>query len=244
MGKRIKKTVKKVSSKLEQQRIEKAIERNVPIEELKPWKDNPRINEDSIERLAELIQAHGFAGVIVASPDGTIRAGHSRYEAVKRLGWKTIDVNWKEFPSEKAAIAFSLADNKSSEWAEWDKGKLAKIFAKNNKRDLKLLSELSGFKKSEIVWEVDIDKESVKEENDDEEKTYILRVDNVAYADVKKLQKSIQEILEDIKFKKIKSLKLEIAEVLKRFRINDKKTQNRIQKAFDEAGILYDVKVY
>jgi len=41
-------------------------------------------------------------------------------KALKAIGAKTVKVLYVDFPSEAAAIAYGIADNKSSEWAQWD----------------------------------------------------------------------------------------------------------------------------
>jgi len=121
---------------------------DVPLTDLTPWKDNPRVHEDDVLMLAELIEEHGFAGAIVATPDGVIRAGHARYAACQHLGLKTIPVHWKNFPSEDAAAAYAMGDNRASEWAEWDHEKLARLFSKRAS-----LSKLgTGFQQKEIDW--------------------------------------------------------------------------------------------
>lgn len=101
----------------------------VPTSRLKPWDRNPRKNDEAAERLAGLIEAHGFINPIIASPDGTIRAGHTRWKAAKRLGLDSVPVVFVDFKSEAQAAAYALADNKSAEWAEWDFGALAGMLA-------------------------------------------------------------------------------------------------------------------
>ena len=54
--------------------------------DLVPWKDNPRINEHAIDKVAASIERFGFGTPIVArKSDGRIIAGHTRREAALRL---------------------------------------------------------------------------------------------------------------------------------------------------------------
>lgn len=99
----------------------------VPIESLKEFPMNPRKNDVAAEGLAKLMGEYGFVIPIVATPDGTIRAGHTRIKAARKQGMKEVPVIYVDFGDEKKAVAFSLADNKSHEWSEWDFPKLKDI---------------------------------------------------------------------------------------------------------------------
>ena len=176
-------------------RLKNRIE-EVSISKLRPWADNPRFNEDSVPRVAELIQEHGFAGVIIATPDGVIRAGHTRFAAMKLLGMKTIWVHWKNFPSKQAAEDYALADNKANEWADWDHTKLAKLFKNRQKKDLALLERLTGFQQTEIMWQgkgaLDV---SELEDIEVEDATFVIRVDKILAVDRDVVLESVQEAL-------------------------------------------------
>jgi len=182
-------------TRLEEERLRRQFEK-VPLSLLRPWEDNPRINEDAIPRLAELIAEHGFAGVIIATPDGVIRAGHTRYAAVKRLGWDKIPVEWKNFPSVEAAEAYALSDNKSGEWADWDHAKLAKMFKNRVTADLE---RLSGFQKNQIDWggRAPIDPDTIEEQDEDE--VYTIRVEEIKPKDAKLLFAQIKVVLTQYK---------------------------------------------
>jgi len=167
----------------------------VSIKELKEWEDNPRINEEAVPQLVGLIQKHGWAGAIVATPDGVIRAGHTRFKAMKKLGKEKIWVHWKNFPSEKAAEAYALADNKSSEWTTWDHTKLARLFKKRLSIDEK---KLTGFTRNQIDWggrpPQDLTKLSPKVA--EEGVLFAIRIIWVRQAHVKRITRKIEKILE------------------------------------------------
>lgn len=100
----------------------------VPIRRLKLWKGNPRANEEAVPKLAELIKKHGIRSpLVVWKKNNVIYKGNTTYKAAKKLGIKLLPVAWASFPSEAAAQAYGIADNKSSEFAEWDEDVLSKI---------------------------------------------------------------------------------------------------------------------
>jgi len=97
------------------------------IDALKPWKDNPRKNKGAINHVAESIRRFGFASPIIArSDDKVIIAGHTRFEAAKKLGLDSVPVRYLDLdPADSRLLA--LADNKIGEIAEWDEEKLEKV---------------------------------------------------------------------------------------------------------------------
>jgi hypothetical protein len=100
----------------------------VRIETLKEWEDNPRMNDDAAERLVGLMEEYGFVVPIIATRDGTIRAGHTRYKAAKMRKDETVPVIFVDFNSEEEAQLFSIAENRSHEWSEWHQEKLQELF--------------------------------------------------------------------------------------------------------------------
>ena len=56
------------------------------IGDLKPYENNPRINEGAVESLAEIIQKLGFRNPILVNKDHVIIEGHTRLEACRRRG--------------------------------------------------------------------------------------------------------------------------------------------------------------
>ncbi len=101
----------------------------VPIERLREWDENPRRNDAAAQRLAELIREHGFKDPIICSEDGVIRAGHTRLKAAKILGMREVPVIYVRFPDERTAQQYSIANNKASEWAEWDEAALKELLS-------------------------------------------------------------------------------------------------------------------
>jgi len=97
----------------------------IPIDDLKPAPDNPRINEHVVERVAKSIKSYGFAAPIVAQMDGTILAGHTRWKAAKSLDMDVVPCRYMDITGEKAKL-YRIADNKLGELAEWDLDMLGK----------------------------------------------------------------------------------------------------------------------
>lgn len=91
---------------------------------LKPYANNPRDNESAVEPVANSIKEFGFKVPIVATSDGEIINGHTRFKASKLLGLEKVPVIIADDLTEEQVRAFRLADNKVGEIAEWDSGKL------------------------------------------------------------------------------------------------------------------------
>ena len=93
----------------------------VPIDSVIPWADNPRINDKGVPKVMESLKAHGQRKpIVVWRKNKVIYAGNTTYKAAKQMGWSTISVAFADFPSEQAAIAYAIADNKTSEYSDWD----------------------------------------------------------------------------------------------------------------------------
>ena len=91
-----------------------------PLEWLRPYKNNPRNNDKAVEPVANSIREFGFKVPIVATKDGEIINGHTRYKAARLLKLETVPVLIADDLSEEQIKAFRLADNKVGEIAEWD----------------------------------------------------------------------------------------------------------------------------
>lgn len=60
--------------------------------DIKPYPNNPRINDNSVELVANSIREFGFKNPIIVDKDGVIIAGHTRYKAAKQLRLKEVPV--------------------------------------------------------------------------------------------------------------------------------------------------------
>ena len=92
----------------------------VNINRIKPYKKNPRKNEDAIPYVMESIKQFGFKNPVILDKDNVIVAGHTRIESAKRLGITEIPCIYADDLTDEQIKAFRLADNKVAEIAEWD----------------------------------------------------------------------------------------------------------------------------
>ena len=108
----------------------------VPVSELVPWDQNPRLNESAVEEVAKSIKRFGFASPIIArTADNMVIAGHTRLLAAKKIGLKSVPVRFMDLDLNDAQL-LALADNKIGEIADWDETKLKDILASLDDQDL------------------------------------------------------------------------------------------------------------
>lgn len=92
----------------------------IKLKDIKPYGKNPRKNDDAVPYVAESIKQFGFKVPIVIDKNNVIVAGHTRYKAAKKLGFKSVPCIIADDLTDEQIKAFCLADNKVSEKAEWD----------------------------------------------------------------------------------------------------------------------------
>lgn len=93
--------------------------------DITPYENNPRNNEEAVEKVANSIKKFGFNQPIVVDKDNVIIVGHTRYLAAQELGLTEVPVIVAGNLSDEQARAYRLADNKTGELAGWDFEKLA-----------------------------------------------------------------------------------------------------------------------
>ena len=93
---------------------------NKKIEDLIPYHNNPRLNDEAVEYVKNSIKEFGFKVPMVIDKNNVIVAGHTRYKASKELGLKEVPCIIADDLTDEQIKAFRLADNKVSEKAEWD----------------------------------------------------------------------------------------------------------------------------
>ena len=151
-----------------------------PIEWLRPYENNPRNNEQAVEAVANSINEFGFKVPIVATIDGEIVNGHTRFKAAKFLRLKTVPVLIADDLTEEQIKAFRLADNKTGELADWD---VELLYSE--------LDELAGFDMTMFGFE-DIDFSLDDFEEDEKEEGEEANIDSeekpkVEYGDIYQL---------------------------------------------------------
>lgn len=90
------------------------------IDEIKPYENNPRDNDDAVDAVANSIKEFGWQQPIVVDNEGVIIAGHTRYKAAQKLGLKHVPVVVADNLTPDQVKAYRLADNKTAELADWD----------------------------------------------------------------------------------------------------------------------------
>jgi len=102
----------------------------VPTGSLRPWKDNPRDNTDTVPDVADSIKRFGWGRPLIVNRhpglEGEIIVGHTALRAAQLLGETKVPVRWVSLPAAKAH-ALALADNRHGEKSKWDKEKLGAI---------------------------------------------------------------------------------------------------------------------
>lgn len=92
----------------------------VKIEDLKPYPNNPRFNDEAVEYVANSIKEFGFKVPMIIDKNNEIVAGHTRYKAALELGLKEVPCIVADDLTEEQIKAFRLADNKVSEKSQWN----------------------------------------------------------------------------------------------------------------------------
>lgn len=89
-------------------------------EDVKPYENNPRINDGAVDATANSIKEFGWKQPIVVDKEGVIIVGHTRLKAAKKLGMEKVPVLVAKDLSSEQADAYRLADNKTGEISEWN----------------------------------------------------------------------------------------------------------------------------
>lgn len=93
---------------------------NIKTDKLIPYINNPRDNENAIDKVASSIQEFGFKVPIVVDKNNVVINGHTRLLASKKLGLEEVPCIIADDLSEAQIKAFRIADNKVSEYSTWD----------------------------------------------------------------------------------------------------------------------------
>jgi hypothetical protein len=91
----------------------------VPLGEIKPYWRNPRRNDNAVEPVKTSIVRYGFQQPLVIDKKNVIIVGHTRYRAAKELKLTEVPCI-RSVLSPAQAKGYRIADNKTSEFAEWD----------------------------------------------------------------------------------------------------------------------------
>lgn len=119
----------------------------IELQKLHPWEDNPRLNDHAVDAVVESIRSFGFNVPILCDQNLTIIAGHTRWKAAQKLGLEKVPVIIIEMTDTKRR-AFAIADNKTTEIADWDFSKLRDVLEELRSEDIDIRS--MGFSDEEL----------------------------------------------------------------------------------------------
>ena len=119
---------------------------NLKTEQLIPYINNPRNNNDAVDKVAASIKEFGFKVPIVIDKDNVVVTGHTRLLASKKLGLQEVPCVIADDLSPAQIKAFRIADNKVSEYAQWDEDML-KVELEEQMREIPNFNKSFGAKK-------------------------------------------------------------------------------------------------
>ena len=139
------------------------------VSDLIPYINNPRNNENAVDKVASSIKEFGFKVPIVIDKNNVVVNGHTRLLASKKIGLEEVPCIIADDLTDAQIKAFRIADNKVSEYATWDE-ELLKIELEQLEEldfDLELtgfeLDELEDFIEEEFECEYDEDNDIIEE---------------------------------------------------------------------------------
>jgi DNA modification methylase len=114
-----------------------------PVDSIRPYAGNPRINDPAIDAVAASLREFGFRQPLVVDADNVLIVGHTRLKAAVKLGMSEVPVHVADGLTPAQAQAYRLADNQTASLASWDDNKLvAELLAL---RDEGFDLDLTGF---------------------------------------------------------------------------------------------------
>ena len=89
--------------------------REINIDEIKPYKNNPReISNEAVEKVVKSIKVFGYNQPIVVDNDNVIVVGHTRWKALKKLGYQYLgnEGNFEKFTKDGKNYKIDIYDEK------------------------------------------------------------------------------------------------------------------------------------
>ena len=122
----------------------------ISIDKIKPYENNAKLHPpEQIEQIKKSIQEFGNNDPIAIDENGVIIEGHGRYEALKELGFKEIEVIRLTHLNGQQKKAYILAHNKLTMNTGFDFNMLSLE-----------LDSIDGFDMSDFGFEIDFEKEN------------------------------------------------------------------------------------
>ena len=133
------------------------------LEDIRPYDNNPRLNDRAVPAVAESLKKFGWQQPIVIDRNGVIICGHTRYKAALELGMKTAPCKYADELTEEEITAYRLADNKTAELAEWDADKMVEELAKCSEFDMSAFGFMTWFDEHETGEATEEDSDEYKD---------------------------------------------------------------------------------
>lgn len=119
------------------------------INTIKPYQNNPRkLSKLAIEKVAMSLKEYGFRQPIVVDKNNIIVAGHTRYRASKKLGYKQVPITIVDNLTPEQINAYRIADNRTAEESDWDNDLLKMEIKELELKDFNL--DLLGFNEDQL----------------------------------------------------------------------------------------------
>src|SRR5260370_24134204 len=119
-----------------------------PMGSIRPYENNPRLNDAAVDAVALKIKEFGFRQPIVVDEAGVIIVGHTRYKAALQLKMTEVPVHVAIGLSPEQAKAYRIADNQTATLASWDDDKLVQELAQLQEMDFDVA--LTGFSEEDL----------------------------------------------------------------------------------------------
>ena len=133
----------------------------ISLDEIQPYEQNPRRNDQAVEAVSNSIEKFGFNVPIVVDKDNVIIAGHTRWLAAKSIGMKDIPAIIADDLSEEEVKQYRLVDNKVAELSTWDFGLLEEELA-----DIDIDMSLFGFENMSNDDDPEVEDDEFSESDD------------------------------------------------------------------------------
>jgi len=131
------------------------------IDKVIPYARNPRKNDAAVPKVMASLKEYGFRQPIVVDKEGVVIVGHTRLKAAQQLGMTEVPVHTATGLTASQVKAYRIADNRTSEEAEWDQELLGLELSDLREADFDL--NLTGFDGDTIEKALNPDEPEVKD---------------------------------------------------------------------------------
>lgn len=91
------------------------------LDDIKPYWRNPRtVADGAVSAVASSIEKYGYNQPIVVDSNHVIIVGHTRYAAIRQLGYTSAAVKVETSLSDTQVRELRIVDNRTSDYTTWD----------------------------------------------------------------------------------------------------------------------------